>query len=330
MRAASADAGSNPHCGGRWPKHAEQPADKDVQDEKKRAGKRSLAKAQRLKIIARLRAEGADDLADPLDACGAPFILTCACCGTQRETVTHCKKRWCPECAPMLSALRYTKWVHAISLLQWPLFVTLTIPNSEDPECLTALKKHWGKFRRRKIIASRVAGGVASFEITNKGAGWHPHIHAVMDCEWLSVHVPKPMRWESKAAKEQKCELAKRELSAAWANQIGNKHGICWVRRVFGHGVVREILKYSVKGSELLDSPEPIAPMLEVLRRSRTLAGFGSLHPLPSPDEEQPMAVACETCGAEKSFLPEEIVKFLYKGSRPGPGAHSRNHHDQP
>ena len=298
--------------------------------ENERPGKRAHLQGQRLDLVARLRAEGADHLADPLAACGEPFALTCACCGTQKESITHCRKRWCPECASMLSAMRYTKWVHAIEQLQWPLFLTFTIPNSEDPECLTHLKKCWAKFRRRKIFASKVTGGVGTFEITNKGNGWHPHIHAVVDCEWLSIHVPPPFRWESKAVKAQKFDLAKRELSAAWADQIGHPHGVCWVRRVYGHGVVQEILKYAVKGDELLSSPDPIAPMLEVLRRTRTLAGFGSLHPLPSPDDEEPFAVACESCGAEKSFIPEEIVKFLYKGSRPGPGAHSGNHHHQP
>ena len=167
-------------------------------------------------------------------------------------------------------------------------------------------------------MSSRVLGGVAAFEITNKGNGWHPHIHAVMDCEWLSVHVPPPFRWESKAVKKQKCEMAQKELSAAWADQIKSPHGIVWVRRVWGENVVQEILKYSVKGSELLESPDPIAPMLNVIKQTRSLAGWGSLHPLPSPEEEEPFAVECNGCGAQKSFMPDELVSFISQSKLPG------------
>jgi len=275
-------------------------------------------KDQRQKLIARLRDEGAEDLAEPIEACGLPVMLTCTCCGQNKETHTHCQKRWCPVCAPMLSAKRFTRWAHAIGKLQWPLFITLTIPNSEDPECLRHLKDAWAKFRRRKIIASRVSGGVATFEVTNKGEGWHPHIHAVVDCEWLSVHVPPPLRWETKAVKKQKGEHAQKELSTAWAEQIGNPIGVVYVRRVYGTGVVQEILKYAVKSSDLIESPDPIAPMLRVLRQTRTLSGFGTLHPLPSPDEEEPMIVACDSCGAEKSFMPDELVKFFAPINIPG------------
>jgi hypothetical protein len=195
--------------------------------------------------------------------------------------------------------------------LQWPLFLTFTIPNSEDPETLTALKSHWSKFRRRRLWRDRVTGGVGSFEVTNKGNGWHPHIHAVVDCRWLALHVPEPTRRDTKEVKEQKCELAQKELSALWADQIGNKHGVVWARRVYGTGVVQEILKYAVKGSELIDCPDAIAPMLRVLAKSRMLSGFGSLHPLPPIDEEEPFAVSCEDCGAERSFLPDEVCQFL-------------------
>ena len=112
--------------------------------------------------------------------------------------------------------------------------------------------------------------------------------------------------------------MAQKELSAAWADQIKSPHGIVWVRRVWGENVVQEILKYSVKGSELLESPDPIAPMLNVIKQTRSLAGWGSLHPLPSPEEEEPFAVSCESCGAEKSFMPDELVSFISHSSLPG------------
>ena len=206
----------------------------------------------------------------------------------------RCKARYCPSCQPIISAERLARWAHAIEKLEWPLFVTLTIPNSEDPEALRFLKKKWGAFRRRKIIASRVKGGVATFEVTNKGHGWHPHLHAVMDCKWLAVWTPEPYPGEKRESVQEKCRRAQEELSAAWADMIEEPTGIVHVRRVYGTGVVKEAMKYAAKCSDLLECNDPIAPMLRVLKSTRTLAGWGSLFPLPSPDREEKPATGCK------------------------------------
>ena len=288
-------------------------AERDVSGEGKRSAKRAHLTGQRLQLAERFRREGADDLASQLEACESTLKLTCVCCGEQKEATTHCNKRWCPVCAPLVAARRCTRWMHAIEQLEWPLFVTLTIPNSEDPETLRELRGHWSKFRRRKIWKERVKGGVGAFEVTNKGNGWHPHIHSVIDCEWLSIHVPPPQKWESRAVKKQKYELAQKELSRAWAEQIGSEHGIVWVRRVYGVGVVKEVLKYSVKGDELLGSPEPVVPLVRVLQKTRTLSGFGSLHPLPSPENEEEFSVECEECGSTKCFVPNQVLEYIIR-----------------
>lgn len=269
---------------------------------------RARRHAERIRIIERLQSELAGDLAAPLDKCGQPFRLVCTCCGSTKDAETRCMVRYCPACAPAVTARRMARWAPAIASLQWPLFITLTIPNSEDPDSLRKLRGHWSKFRRRKLIRDRIAGGIATFEITNKGNGWHPHLHAVADCEWLSLHVPAPTRRDSPDVIAQKCQLAQAELSALWAEQIRTKEGIVWVRRVHGAGIPIEILKYAVKGSDLLESPDPIAPMLRVLKATRTLSGWGSLHPLPSPDADETPAAECPDCHNVSSYLPADVV----------------------
>ena len=283
-----------------------------MNDDSRKATRKAAAAEVRAALIDRLLQEGADDLAAPLQACGQPFPLTCTNCGGIHTVETHCRCRWCPACAPLVSAERAARWGAAIEALQWPLFVTLTIPNSEDPETLRHLRKKWGQFRRRKIIKERVAGGVATFEVTNKGNGWHPHIHAVMDCRWLAIHTPEPRATDSAEVIAEKCRRAQEELTAQWSHMLGVPWSSVWVRRVHGSGVIQEVLKYACKGSELVESPDAIAPMLRVLKQTRTLSGWGSLHPLPSPDEEQKPSVACSDCGAEKSFIPSELA-FLYR-----------------
>jgi hypothetical protein len=221
--------------------------------------------------------------------------------------------RYCPACAPAVTARRMERWATPISRIRWPLFITLTIPNSEDPNSLRALRKHWAKFRRRKIIASQVKGGIATFEVTHKGRGWHPHLHAVADCEWLAIHVPKPTRRDSREVVAEKCQLAQQELSKAWAHQIGNADGIVWVKRVHGNGIPAEILKYAVKGSDLINSPVPISPMLYALKATRTLSGWGSLFPLPSPDADETPLAECPDCHATKSYLPQDVINRIIR-----------------
>ena len=288
-----------------------QPAENAVLDEEKLNAKKEGQREARTALIHRLRQERAEDLAKPLEACGLEYWLTCTHCGEEHETTTSCKKRWCPVCAPVLSAERHGRWRHAVGKLQWPLFLTLTLPNSEDPEQLLHLKKAWGRFRRRKIFADKVKGGVGSFEVTNKGQGWHPHLHAVIDCRWLAVHTPEPHSSDSADLVSLKCEHAQKELAAAWADCIGEPEAVVWVRRVYGDGVIDEILKYSVKAQQLLECPDPVAPMLRVIRQTRTLSGFVSLFPLPSPDQEQDVQTACKQCGEEKTLMPSELVTRL-------------------
>lgn len=212
----------------------------------------------------------------------------------------------------MVSAQRVNRWEHAIAQLQWPLFVTLTIPNSQDPESIKQLKKDWSKFRRRKLVRDKVKGGVAAFEITNKGNGWHPHIHAVCDSRWFSFDVPEPLRTDSAEMVKHKCSMAQKEVSSLWAEVIGEEASVVWIQRVKQkETVAREILKYCMKGDELIESPDPIAPMLRVLKSTRMLAGWGSLYPTPSPDEEDKPSVQCEDCGEEKTFLPADVVSFM-------------------
>lgn len=268
----------------------------------------------RLELIKRLEEEEAEDLIGPMRECGSMMTLICTHCGDSRDAPLRCKKRYCPACQPQIAAEKVSRWQGAISQIKWPLFVTLTMTNSPDPESIKFIKKRWSQFRRRKLIRERVKGGVATFEITNKGSGWHPHIHSIMDCRWLSLHTPEPLTRDSKEVVKAKCMSAKKELSALWAEQLGQDIAIVDVRRVYdSETIAREVLKYALKGSELVTCPDPIAPLLRVLKGSRLLAGWGSMFPLPELDPEEPVEVKCDSCHHTKTFLPESIVNYLIR-----------------
>jgi hypothetical protein len=265
-------------------------------------------------LVERLREEQAEDLIGPMENCGELVGMICTCCGYIKDVPLRCKKRYCPACQPKMAAEKVARWKSAICQIQWPLFLTLTMTNSRDPESIHYIKKRWSAFRRRKLMKTRVKGGVATFEITNKGSGWHPHIHAIMDCRWLSLHTPEPLRTDPPEIVREKCSLAQRELSALWADQLKQDHAIVDVRRVYDiKTIALEVLKYAMKGTDLIESPDPIAPLLRTLKNTRMLAGWGSMFPLPALDPEEPPVVSCPECDNVKSFLPEQLVSYLIR-----------------
>lgn len=186
--------------------------------------------------------------------------------------------------------------------------MTLTVRNSEDVECVRHLRESWAKFRRRKLIRERVSGGVAAVEVTNNGKGWHPHLHAVVDCRWLSLYTREPSRGDSPEVVKELCTSAARELGDLWAHQVGQETASVQVARVTGQEATVYALKYATKAAELLEVKGELAPMIRVLRKTRLVSGFGSLHPLPAIDQESRGGLCCVDCGAESQWLPETVV----------------------
>lgn len=204
-------------------------------------------------------------------------------------------------------------------MMQWPLFVTLTIQNDADPECVRKLRADWSKMRRRKLIAEKITGGVVAVEVTNQGNGWHPHLHAIVDARWLAIHTPEPGWRDSGAVRKQKCEHAQMELSRVWASVVKQDEGIVWVSRIHSDKAMHYALKYSVKGSELLASREPVGPLIKVMDKSRLVSAFGELHGRTSEmDDEDRPSMECTGCNNSHSMMPIDVVDIMAR-RRDGP-----------
>jgi len=216
----------------------------------------------------------------------------------------------------MIAARRGAKFRDAVASMAWPLFVTLTMKNSNDPQCIRDLRKGFRKLRNRKLWKSKVAGGVAGIEVTNIGNGWHPHLHTVVDCRWLSISVPEPTPTDTKKIIAMKCEHAARELSAEWASVIGQPMASVKIKRAYGSGIVAEILKYSVKGSDLVNCEDEIAPMIRILTVTRLVTSFGNLHGVKLGNHTKPTAQPCEICSETAGWLPASMVGNLDGWSR--------------
>jgi hypothetical protein len=273
--------------------------------------------SRRLEIVDRLDDEGRLDLADPLRECGRPVSLTCTACGAEREGRTHCDRKYCPECARRIAAERTSRFRNAVAEFRWPLFVTLTVPNSPDPACVQRLRADFGRLRRRVLWSRQVAGGVAGIEVTNTGDGWHPHLHSVIDCRWLAVKTPEP-RWNRGVAGiEEACTAAKHEFSALWASIVGSAHAVTWIKRTKGADVVDEVLKYSLKPDGLTEIAEPLGPLIDALCASRLVTTFGSLYGRAAEltSRADDAETGCPGCGEAGHTMPTEIAWRLCRAS---------------
>ena len=290
----------------------------DLSPDERRAAIRAELVLQRAALSRRLEQEGAGDLAAKLDACGQPTSLTCTTCGQMHKIETRCRRRWCPCCARAISAERVRKYERRLQGLQWPLWLTLTIRNRDDLAVVDDLKAGWKQFRRRKLFTERTKGGLWSLEVTERGNGWHPHIHAMLDCEWLAADTPPPCRGDDAKRIAEKITYAKAELASVWGECIGQEVGIALAVRKSGMTAVRELLKYAVKGSDLLATTLPIADLIRSIDAGRTISTFGSLRNgklAPEPDDDRP-GLACENCGDNGQWLPTYIVDMIVRSGR--------------
>lgn len=277
---------------------------------------RERGQLEREQLKNRLIGEGAVDLAQKLETCGTPLRLVCVNCGERKVVEIACKRRWCPACAYLVMRERLNRFSMAIDMMRWPLFLTFTMLNSPDPESLRTMRDHWSRMRRRKLLVERITGGISTLEVTNGGKGWHPHLHIIANCRWLSLHTPEPTWRDTPAVREQKILHASQEVERMWCHITGQQKAIFKISRITDVKLVRYILKYAVKGSELIACRDDVAPLIRVLSRSRMVSAFGDLHGkcLSEPDEEKPVAL-CPCCGDEKPWMLQTVEDGLYRQS---------------
>lgn len=271
--------------------------------------------ALREKLQLKLEEEGEPELAAKLIRCQETMRITCTSCGHEKEVETRCKQRWCPVCAVKISLRRIARFEEASRRCQWPLMLTLTMKNTKSAQdAATTIIPAFTKFRRTVFWKKNVKGGVASYEVTNKGRGWHPHLHILCDCRWLALNTQEPRRTDHTDTIRHKLRSAQRELSQAWAGATGQKESIVWARRAYGDHL-SEALKYNLKPSELIECQGKIGPLLWALKGKRLVVPFGSFYDLgekwKSQDEEAKEACKCIECNAARSYLPNAVIEMM-------------------
>lgn len=272
-----------------------------------------LLNFERANLIDRLEKEGEFALAEKLAECGLEFPLLCTKCGSFHKGETRCKKRWCPVCQKSIAARNKEAVQAIVANFQWPLHVMLSCKNTPSPAGLSHLRKSFQKFRRWKLWTSRVKGGVCGYEITNRGQGFHPHAHLLIDCRWLSLTVKEPSFKAHPELIEARCKAAQQELSVAWGKALNQKQGaIVWVERVSAEDAIQEVLKYALKTSEMLELEGKIGPTIKAIQACRTMTTFGKAYG--KPRKPQKKKAKCKMCGAEGGLIPEDEFHAAMRG----------------
>ena len=238
------------------------------------------------------------------------MTMRCQCCGNGKVGRSRCKKRYCPECQGLLAAERKRELAPLVRKFKWPLFVTLTCANTATPEGLRHVQKAFCKLRRKKIWTAHVVGGIAAYEITDRGNGYHPHVHMVIDCEWLAFKTPRPLRGMAPNKVKALCKAAHVELSEEWAKclkQPGN--AIVWVTRCNAATILDEVCKYAVKGSDLVEVAGSAGDVIDAINKCRLMSTWGTAYKRGEPQERHPLA--CEACGEVGCILPDAVATAM-------------------
>lgn len=105
----------------------------------------------------------------------------------------YCNLGFCPACEVKRSMKEYSKLMYRLEKFGDKYeyyFLTLTLPNNKDgfgdelklyKKCLKDLLFQFGfKEDKSGVQESICAGAYGSYEITNRGKGWHPHLHLIL------------------------------------------------------------------------------------------------------------------------------------------------------
>ena len=210
-------------------------------------------------LAQKLEEAGLNDYARRIRECHTKWTAArCRHCGKRYTWPNHCDLRFCPHCQHRLSVQRQRDLEWWVIQLQRPKHVVLTVRNTREltPDYMRWFKQCFTKLRRRKI-AREWKAGVYAIEVTNESRGWHVHLHALIEAPWID----------------------QKELARTWAEIVGQDFAIVWVSKADKQGVAKEVLKYTVKGTEMANwTPEEIRQYVESIESVRLFGRFGDLH----------------------------------------------------
>ncbi len=228
------------------------------------------------------------------------------------DMARFCRVRHCPVCQYRRSVMWKAKAykilpsiVEAYSGYRW-LFLTLTVRNCEIVELRNTLQwmnKSWQRLVRRKKFPA--IGWIRSTEVTRgKDGSAHPHFHCLL--------LVKSSYFSGQGYVKQKdwVELWRSSLRVDYAPVID----IRAIKR--GHSpneLIPEILKYTVKESDLVANREWFLELTRQMYKMRTIATGGVLKQYLKQLEEEPENLIGRKETKTKNEISEGHLIFKWK-----------------
>jgi hypothetical protein len=227
-----------------------------------------------------------------------------------------CKRHMlCPFCAARRASKTVERYAERLALVAKDnpglkaAHLVLTVKNGPDlAERQAHLERAWKTLQKKRRDAlqgksstelAKVAGAFFSYEVTNKGNGWHPHLHAVvllgdwidrdrLVAEWKAITGDSEILWLEKIGKGLDSLVdASGKLNAKAAEAF------------------IEVAKYAVKFSDL--TVERNWEAYQILRGRRLQGSFGLLRGVQVPDKLE-----------DDPLQGEPYLELLYKHQRFG------------
>jgi len=247
-----------------------------------------------LSVAAKLRELGRTDLCVPLEACHTEHLhLKCNSCSKVNTVWNRCDLFYCPRCQPRLARERAEGVEFWSKEVAQPKHIVLTTMNSmsltthhvrhliksfarlrgnvfcrkvtywwitTDGTVVKRLKQPREDTATHKCVRSQPwRGGFYRLELTNEGKGWHLHLHALVDSNFIDARI----------------------LSHVWFRASKQTGNIVKVKDCRDKSYLAEVTKYAVKGNMLAEwDGAEIAEFIDAFMGVRTFSPFGSLYGL--------------------------------------------------
>jgi len=194
---------------------------------------------------------------------------------------SFCKQHLiCPLCAIRRGAKVLRAYLDRFRVIQTthpdlvPYLVTVTVQNGDDlPERMKHLRVSLRTLLRRRTkertrsVARNWQGGFFSFEVTNRGKGWHPHCHMIV------------------LARPDLAETMQAALREEWHMITGDSFivDVSRKRQQDDTELFLEVCKYALKFSDLDLADNWLAA--QALKGQRMIGSFGAFRGVAVPEE---------------------------------------------
>lgn len=217
------------------------------------------------------------------------ITLFCTQCGYMHVVQLNCGDRTCPVCRKKWYGYHFRALANVMAAWKNVRIMTLTLKNIQS-ECFSKesvknMRKSFTRLLHRKYFKSRIKGGFYFVHITNHGRGFHLHIHAVYEGEYID----------------------NRKLSQAWHEITLDSFIVDVMKKNVS---VKRALKYLL--GDLLQKPKILdqykCQYNEVMKGTRLVQGFGSY-----AHEKLREPFRCPICNNTEWYCPH-YDSDLYQG----------------